>query len=43
MAKEEHDVDKHEEIADQDGHDFSLTLPLYFIFNGPLCVCVCVI
>ena len=42
MAQEEHDVDKHEQIADQNGDDLSLTLPFNLILNRTLCACVCV-
>lgn len=36
VSKEEHDVDKHEEVADQDGDDLGPTLSLYLILNGTL-------
>jgi hypothetical protein len=36
VAQEEHDVDKHEQIADENGDDFSLTLTLNLILNRTL-------
>ena len=38
MAQEEHDVDKHEQIADENGDDLRLTLSLNLILNRTLWV-----
>ena len=37
MAQEERDVDEHEQIADENGDDLGLTLPLNLILNRTLC------